>query len=50
MLNYSIEAGRLCLTIYINRRYSNQSRDIELDSAESSSTSTRLDWSQYSDN
>jgi len=49
MLSYYIEAKELCQTIYIDRRYSNRSRDIEPSSVGPDSTGTRSDRLQYSD-
>jgi len=48
MLSYYIEAKELCQTIYIDRRYSNRSRNVESNSVESNSIDTRLDRLQYS--
>jgi len=48
-LSYYIGARRLCPTIYIDRYYSNRSRNIESNSVELDSIDTRLDQLQYFD-
>jgi len=49
-LSYYVEVERLCSTIYIDRRYLNRLRNVELSSVKLDSVNTRLDRLQYSNN